>query len=131
MAGELANDGDRASTARMRQATQDDKTRIREPERALARKDRALAETAALLGPGKRAAAIQASDEDAGSAAISPDCRAADRSGHCCGARRAKACAKPGISDRTLRRWTKGYQICPDQRPVVHRPAPHNKLKPR
>ena len=48
MACELANDGDRTSTARMRQATQDDKTRIKELERALARKDRALAETAAV-----------------------------------------------------------------------------------
>ena len=38
----------------MRQATQDDKMRIKELERALARKDRALAETAALLVLGKR-----------------------------------------------------------------------------
>ena len=49
----------------MRQATQDDKTRIKELERALARKDRALAETAALLVLGKKAAAIWGGDEDA------------------------------------------------------------------
>ena len=49
MACELANDRDRASTARMSQATKDEKKRIRDLERELARKDRALAETAALL----------------------------------------------------------------------------------
>ena len=38
------------------------------------------------------------------------------------GARRAKACAALEISDRTLRRWTKGGQVRPDQRPLVPRP---------
>ena len=58
MACELATDWDRASTARMSQATKDDKKRIKELERELARKDRALAETAALLVLGKKASAI-------------------------------------------------------------------------
>ncbi len=40
------------------------------------------------------------------------------------GARRAKACAELEISDRTLRRWTKGGQVLPDQRPLVSRPEP-------
>ena len=44
------------------------------------------------------------------------------------GARRAKACAALEISDRTLRRWTKDGQIHPDQRPLVPRPEPANKL---
>ena len=44
------------------------------------------------------------------------------------GARRAKACAELEISDRTLRRWTKGGQIHADQRPLVPRPEPANKL---
>ncbi|WP_231125893.1 helix-turn-helix domain-containing protein [Roseovarius gahaiensis] len=44
------------------------------------------------------------------------------------GARRAKACAVLDISDRTLRRWTKGGEVQPDQRPLVPRPEPRNKL---
>ena len=37
------------------------------------------------------------------------------------GARRAKACAEVEISERTLRRWTKGGQVHADQRPLVQR----------
>jgi len=44
------------------------------------------------------------------------------------GARRVKACAALEISDRTLRRWTKDGQIHADQRPLVLRPEPANKL---
>lgn len=44
------------------------------------------------------------------------------------GARRIKACAELEISDRTLRRWTKGGEIHPDRRPLVLRPEPANKL---
>ena len=44
------------------------------------------------------------------------------------GARRSKACAELEISDRTLRRWTKGGQLYADQRPLVPRPEPANKL---
>ena len=44
------------------------------------------------------------------------------------GARRSKACAELEISDRTLRRWTKGGQVRADQRPLVPRPEPRNKL---
>lgn len=46
------------------------------------------------------------------------------------GARRAKACAELDISDRTLQRWTKGGEVRPDQRPLVPRPEPANKLSP-
>ena len=44
------------------------------------------------------------------------------------GARRAKACTEVEISERTLRRWTKGGQVHADQRPLVPRPEPANKL---
>ncbi len=61
---EQANDWDRSSTARLSQATKDDKKQIKELERELARKEKALAETAALLVLRKKAAAIWG-DEDA------------------------------------------------------------------
>ena len=82
MACELANDGDRASTARMSQATKDEKKRIKELERELARKDRALAKTAALLVLGKKAAAIWGATRTHDQHPTSPNCRAADRRGH-------------------------------------------------
>ena len=44
------------------------------------------------------------------------------------GARSAKPFAALEISDRTLRRWTKDGQIHADQRPLVPRPEPANKL---
>ena len=44
------------------------------------------------------------------------------------GARRANACAELEISDRTLRRWTRDGQLHADQRPLVPRPEPSNKL---
>ena len=65
VACEQANDWDLPSTARMSQATKEEKKRIKELERDLARKDRALAETAALLVLRKKASAIWGGDEDA------------------------------------------------------------------
>jgi putative transposase len=44
------------------------------------------------------------------------------------GARRSKACSELEISARTLRRWTKDDQFHADQRPIVPRPEPRNKL---
>ena len=43
-------------------------------------------------------------------------------------ARCAKACAEVEISERTLRRWTKGGQVHADQRPLIQQPEPRNKL---
>jgi len=60
---EQANDWDRMSAARLGQATKEEKKRIKGLERDLARKDRALAETAALLVLRKKASAIWG-DED-------------------------------------------------------------------
>ena len=62
---EQANDWDRASSARLGRATKKEKKRVKDLERELARKDRALAETAALLVLRKKAAAIWGGDEDA------------------------------------------------------------------
>ena len=55
VACEQANDWDRASTARLGKATKEEKRRVKDLERELARKDRALAETAALLVLRKKA----------------------------------------------------------------------------
>ena len=63
IACEQANDWDRVSTARLGQAMREEKKRIKGLERDLARKDRALAETAALLVLRKKASAIWG-DED-------------------------------------------------------------------
>ena len=55
---EQANDWDRASTARLSQATREEKKRVQALERELARKEKALAEAAALLVLRKKASAI-------------------------------------------------------------------------
>ena len=65
LACEQANDWDRASSVRLERVTKEEKKRIKDLERDLARKDRALAETAALLVLRKKASAIWGGDEDA------------------------------------------------------------------
>lgn len=50
---------------RLGRVTKEEKKRIKDLERDLARKDRALAETAALLVLRKKASAIWGGDEDA------------------------------------------------------------------
>lgn len=62
---EQANDWDRASSARLSQATKDEKKRIKALERDLNRKEKALAEAAALLVLRKKAEAIWGDGEDA------------------------------------------------------------------
>jgi len=62
---EQANDWDHASSARMSRATRDEKKRNKVLERELARKEKALAEAAALLILRKKAEAIWGGDEDA------------------------------------------------------------------
>ena len=57
-ANDWARTGIGTSTARLSQAAKAEKKRIKDPERELARKDRALAETAALLVLGKKLGAI-------------------------------------------------------------------------
>lgn len=44
------------------------------------------------------------------------------------GARLIKACEEIGISDRTYKRWTSETTPLEDQRPIVERPTPKNKL---
>nr|WP_156178123.1 IS3 family transposase [Puniceibacterium sp. IMCC21224] len=126
---EQANDWDRSSSARLSQVTKDEKKRIKELERDLARKDRALAETAALLVlrkkgvgdlGGRRGRMISTPHRQTATLLIQEAVTA--------GARRPKACAELEISDRTLRRWTNGGEVQPDRRPLAWRPEPANKL---
>ena len=65
IACEQANDWDRTSAARIGRATKEDRKRVKDLEREVARKDRALAETAALLVLRKKASAIWGDGEDA------------------------------------------------------------------
>jgi len=58
MACEQANDWDRSQTQQMKAARRDDEKRIKELERDLRKKEKALAETAALLVLRKKAQAI-------------------------------------------------------------------------
>ena len=44
------------------------------------------------------------------------------------GARLAPACKVLNISERTYQRWTKAGSVANDQRPIVKRPAPKNKI---
>ena len=69
---EQANEWDRASSARLGQATREEKKRVKDLERDLARKDRALAETAALLGLRKKAQAIWGDEKRSGASRIKP-----------------------------------------------------------
>ena len=61
---EQATDWDRVSSAKMQQATKEEKQRIKVLERELARKEKALAEAAALLVLRKKISAIWGSGED-------------------------------------------------------------------
>jgi len=62
---EQATDGEAARSRTIRELTQADKRRIKDLERELARKEKALAETAALLTLRKKAQAIWGDGEDA------------------------------------------------------------------
>lgn len=124
---EQANDWDRASTARLGQATKEEKKRVTALERDLARKDRALAEAAALLilrkkaqaiWGGRRGRMISTRHRQTAIALINEAVSA--------GARRSKACIELEISDRTLRRWTNGGEVQSDRRPLAWRPEPAN-----
>ena len=62
---EQANDWDRTQNERLKQVRKSDQQRLKELERELKRKEKALAETAALLVLSKKAEAIWGDKEDA------------------------------------------------------------------
>ncbi|PJC02658.1 MAG: IS3 family transposase, partial [Gallionellales bacterium CG_4_9_14_0_8_um_filter_59_50] len=112
------------------QSTRQDKKRIKELERELLRKDRALAETAALLVLSKkgrgdlqqgRGRMIGLEDRQA----LARDIHTA----HTAGARLKLACETAGIELRTLQRWNASNGLVSgDGRPQAVRPAPGHAL---
>ncbi|HYN63275.1 MAG TPA: IS3 family transposase, partial [Candidatus Limnocylindrales bacterium] len=115
------------------QATRADRKRIKELERDLLRKDRALAETAALLVLSKksrgdlqqgRGRMIGLEDRQA----LAQDIEAA----HATGARLQPACEIAGIELRTLQRWKAQEGLTAgDGRPQAVHPTPSHALSPQ
>ncbi|WP_425489223.1 IS3 family transposase [Alkalicella caledoniensis] len=108
-----------------------EKKKAKDLEKDLKRKEKALAEAAALLVLRKKAQAnlggprgrmISSSDRKVAVELID-DARAS-------GARLKPACEELNISERTYQRWTAGISddIKEDQRPLATRPTPKNKL---
>src|SRR3954462_653938 len=95
---EQANDWARASSQRLGQATKDDKKQIKALERDLARKEKALAEAAALLVLRKNAAAIWGTARTHDQHPRSPERHRADRPGQ--GSRRTPRSGLRGARDR-------------------------------
>jgi transposase-like protein len=129
LACEQAHDGDRGQQRRLKASQQTDQKRLCELERELQRKEKAPAETAALLVLRKKAEAIWGDREDDGSApknrrqAVELIQDAVQS-----GARRAQACAALGLSLRTYQRWVQEGGVKADGRPLAKRPEPSNKL---
>lgn len=113
---------------RLQEAQRADRNRLRELEKELERKDKALAETAALLVLRKKAQAIWGGRGCMTS--ISDRRKAIElvNEAVAAGARKDKACAELGISERTVQRWEQAGEIAADKRPTATRPEPANKL---
>ncbi|WP_437180630.1 IS3 family transposase [Microbulbifer thermotolerans] len=115
---------------RHQEETRKTKRRIKELEKELRRKDKALAETAALLalrkkldalwGEGRRGRLTPAPERQQWILWIEEAVAA--------GARKRAACEEIGISLRTLQRWTEAGAFQEDQRLCAQRPEPRNKL---
>ena len=106
-----------------------DKQTIKKLERELKRKDKALAETAALLVLTKKAQEIWG--EPRGRLVPLPDRKNAVKLiEHAVndGARQSKACQALGLSERTVQRWTQEGTVLSDNRKNADRPEPTNKL---
>ncbi|WP_430383886.1 IS3 family transposase [Anoxynatronum buryatiense] len=121
-----ANGGIAQEAARMHKALKEKDHEYKKLEKELNRKEKALAEAAALMilqkkGPsdlgGPRGRMISTSDRIQAIQLIDEAVKA--------GAREIKACRVLGIHTRTLRRWRHHQE---DQRPLAERPAPANKL---
>ncbi|HGG6757228.1 TPA: IS3 family transposase [Salmonella enterica subsp. enterica serovar Java] len=124
-AHEIKSVENRRSDKELREA----RSRLRELEKELQRKDKALAEAAALLmlrekfkcPPGQQRGILTPLPER--QRIVSLVSEAVDN-----GARKTRACQCIGISIRTLQRWTDGEIIYADRRPDALGRSPCNKL---
>ncbi|MFI9653069.1 IS3 family transposase [Guyparkeria sp. GHLCS8-2] len=129
---EQANDWDRRQNQRLKSARKADEKQLRTLRRELDQKEKALAETAALLVLRKKAEANLGGRR--GRMISAPDRRetvklideAVDA-----GTTARRACEEVGLSHRTYQRWTRGGDVRVDQRPEIDRDAPSNKLTPQ
>lgn len=117
-------------TREQQKQTKEDKKRIRELEKDLNRKEKALAEAAALLILRKNAQAIWGGQR--GRLTSAPDrlkCVALVREAVTAGSRLAPACEELGISLRTFQRWVRDGDeaVAADSRTTSVRPEPANR----
>ncbi len=110
--------------------SQADQKQIKKLERELRHKEKALAETAALLVLRKKAGCALGGRQR-GRLTPVPERRVTIdliQEANNAGARLFKACGEAGIGLRTYRRWFREGQVQPDKRPQAVRPKPANKL---
>lgn len=127
-AAEQASAGGLVPAKQLREAVALEKRRNKALERELRRKERALAETAALLTLREKAAAIWGGR---GRMISTPDRQNAVtliNEARTSGARLASACREIGITTRTFARWVGDGGVRHDHRPRALRPVPANKL---
>ncbi len=105
-----------------------DKKRIKALERELNRKEKALAETAAV-GAAKKVQ--RPLGRERGRLTSTPERQQMVKwinEAVEAGARKERASQVLGLSIRTLQRWVGGDKVKEDQRPLIIRPTPSNKL---
>nr|WP_242978104.1 IS3 family transposase [Garciella nitratireducens] len=123
-----ANGGVAQELAQARKREKEKEKELKHVKKELQRKESALAEAAALLVLRKKVEAIwgEKGRGSLTSTAVRAIIIALVQEAVDTGASRKKACEVIGISLRTLQRWSNGNTE--DQRPLVKRPTPANKL---
>ncbi|WP_230684166.1 IS3 family transposase [Enterobacter ludwigii] len=115
--------------AEVQKATRGEKTRIRQLEKELRRKEKALAEVAALLVLQEKLSALR--DGRRGRLTSYPERHetvSLIETAVLSVARQHRACEVAGITLRTLQRWRQGGVVNCDRRHDAIRPAPANRL---
>ncbi|WP_339779354.1 IS3 family transposase [uncultured Marinobacter sp.] len=114
----------------LRKKSQSDQKQIKKLERELRHKEKALAETAALLVLRKKLDGALGKRQRGRLTSV-PERRVMIdliQEAMSAGARLFKACGEAGIGLRTYRRWFREGEVQPDKRPEAVRPRPANKL---